>query len=112
MRPRPTARYCGPHADLAEADAIILADEGRYSRYNGPTPALAAYRAIDLDEFAVIALDVLGKPVSRRLLSDEEFRAKMIARGAPKGAAKMGLGLYVASRNGEFARVDPTWKKC
>ncbi len=93
------------HADLAEADAIILADEGRY---DGPTPALTASQAIDLDEFAIIASDVLGKPISRKLLSDEELKAKMIARGAPEGAAKMTLGLYIASRNGEFARVDPT----
>lgn len=93
------------HADLAEADAIILADEGRY---DGPTPALTASQAIDLDEFAIIASDVLGKPVSRKLLSDKEFKAKMIVRGTPEGAAKIALGLYIASRNGEFARVDPT----
>jgi NAD(P)H dehydrogenase (quinone) len=93
------------HADLAEADAIILADEGRY---DGLTPALTASQAIDLDEFAIIASDVLGKSISRKLLTDEEFKAKMIVRGTPEGAAKIALGLYIASRNGEFASVDPT----
>ncbi len=93
------------HADLAEADAIILADEGRF---DGPTPPLTAAQAIDIDEFAAIASDVLGKPVSRKLMSDEEFKARMAARGAPEGASKMALGLYIAARNGEFAAVDPT----
>lgn len=92
------------HADLAEADAIILADEGRF---NGPTPPLTGSQAIDLDEFAALASDVLGKPVSRKILSDEDFKAKMAARGTPEGAAKMALCLYVAARNGEFATVSP-----
>ena len=92
-------------ADLAEADATILADEGRF---DGATPPLTAAEAIDLEEFAAIASDVLGRPVSRKVLSDEEFRAKMAARGAPEGALTMALGLYVAARNGEFATVDPT----
>ena len=92
------------HADLAEADAIILADEGRY---NGPTPPLTAAQAIDLDGFAAIASDVLGRTVGRKVLSDEELKAKMAARGAPEGAAKMALGFYIAARNGEFATVDP-----
>ena len=93
------------HADLAEADAIILAEEGRY---DGPTPPLTASEAIDLNEFAAIASAVLGKPISRKVLSDEELKAKMAARGAPEGAARMALGLYIAARNGEFATVDPT----
>ncbi len=93
------------HADLAEADAIILAEEGRFE---GPTPPLTGSQAIDLDEFAAMASDVLGKPVSRRLLSDKDLEAKMVARGAPESAAKIALGLYLAARNGEFATVDPT----
>jgi NAD(P)H dehydrogenase (quinone) len=96
------------HADLAEADAILLTNEGRY---DGPTPPLTASQAIDLDELAIIASDVLGKPVVRKLLTDGEFTAKMIAHGAPEGAAKFALGLYVASRNGEFTAVDPTLER-
>ena len=92
-------------ADLAEADAIVLADEGRF---DGPTPPLTASQAIDLDELAAIAADVFGKPVSRKVLPDDEFRARMAARGAPEGVVKMALGLYLAARNGEFAAVDPT----
>ena len=93
------------HADLAEAAAAVLADEGRY---DGPTPPLTASEALDLADMAGIASDVLGRPVRRQLLSDEELRARMAARGLPGHVADISLGLYAASRAGEFARVDPT----
>ena len=35
----------------------------------------------------------------------------MAARGAPPAAAGMALGLFVASRNGEFAAVDPALER-
>ncbi len=93
------------HADLAEAAAIILADEGRYE---GPTPPLTASQALDLADLAAIASGLQAQPVHRQLLPDEEFRAKMAARGMPGRAVDMMLGFYLASRQGEFAAVDPT----
>ena len=36
------------------------------------------------------------------------LRAKLIARGLPPAVAEISLGYFVASRNGEFAAVDPT----
>ena len=93
------------HADLAEAAAAILADEGRY---DGPTPPLTGSQALDFADLAGIASELLGKPVHRETLPDEVLRAKIVARGAPEAAATMLLGLYAASRNGEFATVDPT----
>ncbi|MBC8135530.1 MAG: SDR family oxidoreductase [Fibrella sp.] len=93
------------HADLAEAAALVLADEGRY---DGPTPPLTGSEALDLADLAGIASEVSGRPVRRETITDEELRAKMVARGAPSPAANIALGLYVASRNGEFATVDPT----
>jgi NAD(P)H dehydrogenase (quinone) len=93
------------HADLAEADAIILADEGRF---DGPTPPLTAAEAIDLDDLARIATDVLSVAVQRTLVPDKSFKAGMIARGVPEGAVAIALGLYVAARAGEFATVNPT----
>lgn len=36
------------------------------------------------------------------------FRGSCLtARGVPEGAVKAALGLYLASRNGEFAKTDP-----
>jgi len=93
------------HADLAEAAARMLINEGQY---DGPTPPLTGSQALDLADLAGIASELLGRPVDRQTLSDDDLRAKMAARGAPGRAADAVLGLYVASRAGEFAPVDPT----
>lgn len=93
------------HADLAEAAAIILADEGSY---DGPTPPLTGSQALDFDDVAGISAELMNTPVNHATLSDEELRAKVAARGLPKAVAAIQLGLFAASRNGEFATVDPT----
>lgn len=93
------------HADLAEAAAIILADEGRFE---GATPPLTGPEALDFSDLAALASELLGRSVRRQTITDEELRARMAARGAPARAAEMVLGLHAASRAGEFARVDPT----
>ncbi len=92
------------HADLAEAAAVIMAHEGRY---DGPTPPLTGAEALDLADLAAIASALLQRLVHRRTIGDEDLRAKMAARGAPSSAAEIALGLYAASRNGEFASIDP-----
>ena len=93
------------HADLAEAAAVILANEGQYE---GPTPPLTASQALDLADLAAIASERLAQPVQRKILPDEEFRAKMATRGLPGHVVGILLGFYLASRQGEFAAVDPT----
>lgn len=96
------------HADLAEAAAVILAHEGRY---DGPTPPLTGAEALDLADLAAIASALLQRPIHRRTIGEEDLRAKMVARGAPNPAVEIALGLYTASRNGEFANVDPTLER-
>ena len=93
------------HADLAEAAAILLAGEGQYE---GPTPPLTGAQALDLADLAGIASEGQAQPVRRSPVSDEDFRAKMAARGLPVHVVNIMLGFYVASRQGEFAAVDPT----
>jgi NAD(P)H dehydrogenase (quinone) len=96
------------HADLAEAAAIILANAGQF---NGPTPPLTGSQALDFGDLAEIASRLLDKPVTRNIITDDEMRTKVAARGAPPSAVAMVLGLYTAARNGEFATVDPTLEK-
>ena len=96
------------HADLAEAAAVVLADEGRY---DGPTPPLTGPHALDLADLAAIASEVTGRPVRRQVITDEELKAKMAARGAPPAAAAITLGLFAASRKGEFVTLDPTLER-
>jgi NAD(P)H dehydrogenase (quinone) len=93
------------HNDLAEAAAIILANEGRF---DGPTPPLTGSEALDFADIAAITSELLDKPVRRTVLADEAMRAKIVARGAPARAVDMVMGLYIAARKGEFATVDPT----
>ena len=93
------------HADLAEAAAFILAHEGRY---DGPTPPLTGSEALDYDDVAGIVSKLINKPVRHEVLTDEAHRTKISARGAPEAAIKSLVGLYAASRTGEFATVDPT----
>lgn len=96
------------HADLAEAAAIILADEGRYE---GPTPPLTGSQSLDLADLADIASARQALPVRRQILPDEDLRARMAARGVPGRVVDIMLGFYLASRHGEFAAVDPTLER-
>jgi NAD(P)H dehydrogenase (quinone) len=92
------------HADLAEAAAIILNNEGRYE---GPTTPFTGSESLDFSDLAAVASGVLNRPVRRHVLKDEDLRSKLTARGAPDRAADTVLGFYIASRNGEFAAVNP-----
>jgi NAD(P)H dehydrogenase (quinone) len=93
------------HADLAEAAAIILAHEGNY---DGRTPPLTGSQAMDFSDLAKIAAEVSGMPTQRKMLTDDEFKARVLARGAPEAVARIALGFFIASRNGEFSIVDLT----
>jgi len=94
-------------ADLAEAAAVILADE---AKFDGPV-TLTASEALDLTEVATIASEVGGRAVKRSNVTDAEYTASLAARGLPAGAAKMLLSIFAASRAKEFERVDPTLEK-
>jgi len=93
------------HDDLAEADAAILVEEGRF---DGPTPPLTGPEALDFAALAGIASDLLGCPVQRTVFPDEDMPARIAARGLPPRAAEMAMGYFRAARAGEFAMVDPT----
>jgi NAD(P)H dehydrogenase (quinone) len=93
------------HADLAEAAAVVLTDEGRF---DGPTPPLTAAEAVDFDRVAAIASELTGKTITRVTVSDDDYRASMADHGVPGSVADMLLGIFAASRAGEFAAVAPT----
>lgn len=93
------------HADLADAAAAILADEGRF---DGPTPPLTAAQALNFDDIAVIATEITGRPITRTTVTDDQFRTQLTATGVPAPVAEQLLGIFAASRAGEFATPDPT----
>lgn len=92
-------------ADLAEAAALILADEGRF---DGPTPPLTAGHALTFNDVAAILTDLTGREVTRQIVHDEEFVSAQVAGGMLEPVAKFMLGMFLAARNGDFATVNPT----
>ena len=92
-------------ADLAQADAIVLAEEGRL---DGITSALTAPEAFTMAELAAIASELTGRLVKRVTVSDDDWRDEAIAHGVPAPMAEMLLGMYRTARRGDFAAVDPT----
>ena len=95
------------HADLAEAAAIVLTEQ----RVDGPTAALTGATALDLAGIAAVASEVTGRPIRRTVVSDAQYRADLVAHGVPAPAAEMLVGLFAASREREFATVDPTLER-
>ena len=59
----------------------------------------------------MVASDLTGRPITRVTVTDEEWRAALVSRGVPEPQADMFLGLFLASRQGEFAAVDPTLER-
>ncbi|MFI6063742.1 NmrA family NAD(P)-binding protein [Micromonospora sp. NPDC051227] len=93
------------HADLAEAAAAALTEEGLL---DGVTAPLTASEMLDLEAVAAILSDVTGRTVERVVAEDDQWRASSIERGMPAAAADFTLGMYRAAREGEFAVTDPT----
>ncbi len=92
-------------ADLAEADAAILAGA---ARWDGITLPLTAARTVTMAELAALASEVGGREVRHVVVSDREWTAAKIAAGMPAMYAEMLLGVFVAARRGDFAATDPT----
>ncbi|WP_431015367.1 SDR family oxidoreductase [Bradyrhizobium pachyrhizi] len=90
-------------ADLAEADAAILAGDG----WDGVTSPLTAGEAVTMAEIAAIASDVFGREVRHVTVTDEAWRDAKIAAGMPAIYADMLLGTFRAARHGDFAATDP-----
>ncbi|MFF5760482.1 SDR family oxidoreductase [Streptomyces longwoodensis] len=93
------------HDDLAEAAAVLLTAEGRYE---GPTPPLTAARAYDLDDVAGILTRLGGRTVRRVVVEDEEWTAGLVGHGMPAEQADLLLGMFHASRRGEFTTTGTT----
>ena len=92
------------HADLADAAAIALTEEGRL---DGITPALTGPEALDFADIAAVAAELTGRRITRVTFSDDEWKDRLVAQGIPEGHANFALGIFTASRRGEFAAVDP-----
>ncbi|WWC67389.1 uncharacterized protein I206_101297 [Kwoniella pini CBS 10737] len=93
------------HKDLAEAIAILLTDESKLPK--DPYVPLTAHDALDFTGIAKIISDVSGKEINKVTISDDTFVEKTVQHGVPEFIANHLLGIYHASRQGDFKRVDP-----
>jgi NAD(P)H dehydrogenase (quinone) len=93
------------HADLADAAVIALTEPGRL---DGITPPLTGPEALDFGDIAQVASELTRRDISRVTVSDDEWIDTMLSYGVPQAHAALLLGVFAASRNGEFAIVDAT----
>jgi hypothetical protein len=66
---------------------------------------------LDLAAIAAILSEITGREITRVVAGDEEWVETLVSRGMPRGYAEFGLGVFRASRRGEFAVTDPTLEK-
>ncbi len=91
-------------ADLAEAAVSTLLDT---DLFEGISPPLTSSEALIFADLAKVASELLGRPVAREAVTDEEYRMGLISHGIPEVMASALGTLYIASRALEFTVVDP-----
>lgn len=91
-------------ADLAQADAVVLALEGRL---NGVSPPLTAMEAFTMADLAAIASEATGRTIKRTVVADAQWVDEQTAQGLPTHLAHALLAMYRAARRGELAATDP-----
>ena len=98
------------HDDLAEAAAILLsAPDEEAARLLTPglaAPPLTGAEALDLAAVASLMAAASGKAIVSVPVEDDAHVAAMAARGVPPERAQIMLGMFRASRAGEFRAVD------
>jgi NAD(P)H dehydrogenase (quinone) len=92
------------HADLAAAAVAALTEPGRLDAI---TPPLTGPETLDFEDIARIASELTGREITRVTVADREWLETMCSYGVPDAQASFLLGIFTASRNGEFNVLDP-----
>ena len=90
------------HDDLAEAAALVLTRGG----FEGPTPSLTSRDAIDFEGIAGILSDIARRRIRRIVVPDDQYEETMRSRGVPPERIDIIMGMFRASRKGEFLKTD------
>ncbi|GAB3692953.1 NAD(P)H-binding protein [Angustibacter aerolatus] len=96
------------HDDLADAAVAALTTDGLL---DGVTAPLTAPEALDLADVAAMLGELTGRRFERVVVDDDAWVAGAVAAGMPAPAAEFTLGMFRASRRGEFAVTDPTLER-
>jgi Predicted nucleoside-diphosphate-sugar epimerases len=90
------------HSDLAEAAAAMVSQRP----WDGMSPNLTASEAFDMEEVAAMTSNIIGRPIRRIVVSDEEYKERLSAQGVPEFRLEIAMGMFLASRRGEFAKTS------
>lgn len=60
-----------------------------------------------MSDVAALVSGITGRDLRRIVVSDADYRADLVAHGAPGPAADMLVGLFAAARRGDFAPPTP-----
>ena len=91
------------HPDLAEAAALIAVKGG----LDGASSNLTASEAVDFTHIAALASELTGRKIRRVVVSEEKYRESLGAKGMPVGMINSSLGIFRASRAGDFSKAGP-----
>lgn len=69
-------------ADLAAAAVAVLLKPDLLE--DGISPPLTSSEMLDFSDVAQITSEILGKPIEREVISDEAYRAKLVAQVCPR----------------------------
>jgi len=92
------------HDDLAAAAAVVLRNG---AAPDGPTPPLTASEVHGVASIAALAAEMSGRPYRHEVVDDDSYVANLEGYGVPPNVASALLGVFRASRAGEFDVVDP-----
>jgi len=95
------------HDVVSGAPLTVLDAELAQWLHRHATPPLTARDAVDLEGVAGILSELTGRTVRRVVADDDEWVSGLIGHGVPEAQATMLLGMFLASRRGEFATTDP-----
>ena len=92
------------HADLAAGAVVALTGDV----FDGNTPPLTGSEALDMTDVAALASTLVGRAIRRVVVPDARYRSELLEQGLSEHAADLRVGLFAASRRGDFAPADPT----
>jgi NAD(P)H dehydrogenase (quinone) len=87
--------------DIAEAQAVVLTEEGHENR----TYSLTGDPAVSYADIAQILSDIRGTSVPLVLVTDEEYVANYVADGLPEPVAAFALGWVHGANRGEWGEL-------
>lgn len=74
---------------------------------DGITPPLTSLEALAIAAIAAIAAELTGREITRVTVPDDQWVAGLTSHGVREQQARLLLGVFEASRQGEFAAVSP-----